>query len=545
MKRRDFITRTALITYVLPSLTLKACQTTPSAKSNAVKEGGHAEETFELNESTIEGLQQLMAQGKMTSRSIVELFLKRIEAIDKTGPALNSIIELNPESREIADRMDEERKKGKLRGPLHGIPFLVKDNIDTGDKMMTTAGSLALKGHYASEDAAIIRQLREAGAVLLGKTNLSEWANFRSNRSSSGWSSRGGQTKNPYSLDRNPCGSSSGSGVAVAANLCAFAIGTETNGSIACPSSINGIVGLKPTVGLVSRSGIIPISKTQDTAGPMTRTIQDAAIVLGALTAVDEKDEIMGNRSVNIPADYTIFLDDNSLQGKKIGVEKSFLKGHEAIDLLLQNALKQMIAKGASIVEVNLVERLKDISDNEFKVLQYEFKDGLNRYLAAKNLPVKSLLDVITFNKEHADEVMPYFRQDILESSQEKGNLDSQDYKDALNKILTVSRKAIDGLMQEHGLVAICGPANGPTWCTDLVNGDSFTGYGMYSAAAIAGYPSITVPLGQVEGLPIGISFIGKPFGEGELLGIGYAYEQASKNRKSPAYKKQAISLKK
>ncbi len=541
MKRRDFITRTALITYVLPSLTLKACQTAPSAKSNIFKEGGPVEDTFELNESSIKGLQQLMSQGKMTSRSIVELFLKRIEEIDKTGPKLNSIIELNPQSRTIADQMDEERKKGKLRGPLHGIPFLVKDNIDTGDKMMTTAGSLALEGHYASADASIVKQLREAGAVLLGKTNLSEWANFRSNRSSSGWSSRGGQTKNPYSLDRNPCGSSSGSGVAVAANLCAFAIGTETNGSIACPSSINGIVGLKPTVGLVSRSGIIPISKTQDTAGPMTRTIQDAAIVLGALTAVDEKDEIMGKRSANIPADYTVFLDDNSLQGKKIGVEKSFLKGHEAIDLLLQNALKQMIAKGASIVEVNLVEKLKDISDNEFKVLQYEFKDGLNRYLAAKNLPVKSLLDVITFNKEHADEVMPYFRQDILESSQEKGNLDSQDYKDALNKILTVSRKAIDGLMQEHGLVAICGPANGPTWCTDLVNGDSFTGYGMYSAAAIAGYPSITIPLGQVEGLPIGISFIGKPFGEGELLGIGYAYEQASKNRKAPAYKKQAI----
>lgn len=541
MRRRNFIRSSALATCVLPSIALNACQTRLSSESNTLKEPEQTEDNFVLNEISINVLQQKMSQGELTARSIVEMYLKRIEAIDKNGPKLNSIIELNPDATAIADQLDEERKNGSIRGPLHGIPFLVKDNIDTADKMMTTAGSLALVGHYAGVDAAIVKQLRDAGAVLMGKTNLSEWANFRSTRSSSGWSSRGGQTKNPYSLERNPCGSSSGSAVAVAANLCAFAIGTETNGSIACPSSINGIVGIKPTVGLMSRSGIIPISKTQDTAGPMTRTIHDAAIVLGAINTRDEKDEITSKRPDNVPSDYTKFLDDNALQGKRIGVEKSFLKGHEGIDLLLQNAFAQIKAKGATIVEVDLVERLKDISDNEYKVLQYEFKDGLNRYLAHTHAQVKSLKDIIAFNKAHADRVMPYFRQEILERSEEKGTLDSKDYKEALNKILTISRKAIDGLMQEHGLVTICGPATGPSWCTDLVNGDSFTGYGMSSAAAIAGYPAVTVPLGNVHGLPVGILFIGRAYSEGELLAIAYAYELASKNRKAPGFRKQTI----
>jgi amidase len=542
MKRRNFIRSTTLATVALSSLTVSACQSPPAESASATAVPESSGDTFPLAENSIDELQIKMSRGDLTARSISEMYLKRIEDIDKNGPMLNSVIEINPDAKMIADQLDAERKNGKVRGPLHGIPFLVKDNIDTGDKMMTTAGSLALEGHYAINDAPIVKQLRDAGAVLLGKANLSEWANFRAGRSSSGWSSRGGQTKNPYSLERNPCGSSSGSGVSVAANLCAFSIGTETNGSIAFPASVNGIVGLKPTVGLVSRRGIIPISKTQDTAGPMTRSVRDAAIVLSAINAKDDGDEIPLPRPADVATDYTTFLDENALQGKRIGVERSFLKVHEGVDRLLQNALGQLKSRGAVIVEVDLEQRLKEIGDNEFKVLQYEFKDGLNRYLADANVAVKSLEDVIEFNESHADRAMPYFRQDILESSDEKGGLDSEDYKQAVNKLVTISRKAIDGLMKEHQLVSICGPATGPSWCTDLVNGDAFTGYGMTSGAAMAGYPAVTVPLGNIFGLPVGILFIGKPYGEGELLGLAYAYEQASKNRKSPGFKKPAFS---
>jgi amidase len=402
--------------------------------------------------------------------------------------------------------------------------------------MMTTAGSLALEGHVAAADAPIVKQLRDAGAVLLGKTNLSEWANFRSTRSSSGWSSRGGQTKNPYVLDRSPCGSSAGSGTAVAANLCAIAIGTETNGSISCPSSINGIVGIKPTVGLWSRTGIIPISHTQDTAGPMARTVRDAAILLGALTAEDSLDKVTQNRSADIPRDYTVFLKTDALDVKIIGVDKSLLKGHEAIDLLLAKALEQMKVAGATIVEVEFRDQLKDMGKDEFDVLKYEFKDGLNKYLATHTGKVKSLGEVIKFNEENESRAMPYFKQEILIDSDGLEDLNSKGYKDALDRLLTTTRKAFADVFSKHNLNALCGPTNGPSWCIDLINGDSFTGYGMYSPAAIAGYPSITVPMGAVASLPVGLSFLGMAYTEPELLGIAFAYEQVSKNRKPPEY---------
>jgi amidase len=534
MKRRNFLKKAILAKCLLPAVVVNACQTKLAKESGSLV-GSETANPFPFEEIPIPVLQEKMRRGDITSRSLVQLYLKRIEEIDQKGRSLNAVIEVNPDALAIAEQSDLDRKNGVVRGPLHGIPFMVKDNIDTADRMMTTAGSLALVGNHATADASIVRQLRAAGAVLIGKTNLSEWANFRSTRSSSGWSSRGGQTKNAYSPHRNPCGSSSGSGVAVAASLCAFAIGTETNGSISCPSSINGIVGLKPTVGLISRSGIIPISETQDTAGPMTRTVREAAVVLGAINAIDQNDKVTLKRPQHLPSDYTTFLNERALEGKRIGVEKSFLKVHEGVDILLQKALEQMRALGATIVEVDYEEKLKGIGDNEFKLLKYEFKDGLNRYLAGTRGNVNSLKDVIAFNKEHADKVMPYFQQEILEASEALGGLDSPDYKEALNQVLNVSRQAIDGMMDEHNLAALCGPATGPAWCTDVVNGDSFSGYGMGSGAAMAGYPSITVPLGQVHDLPVGLLFIGKAYGEGELLGLAYAYEQASLNRKPPA----------
>lgn len=478
-----------------------------------------------------------MRKGLITSRAITEMYLDRIEAIDRNGPMLRSIIEINPDALTQASARDEERKNGKVRGPLHGIPVVVKDNINTADQMMTTAGSLAMEGYHAHKDAFIISKLREAGAVLLGKTNLSEWANFRSSRSSSGWSSRGGQTKNPYSLDRSPCGSSSGSGVAVSANLCVAAIGTETNGSIACPSAQNGIVGLKPTVGLVSRSGIIPISHTQDTAGPMTRTVRDAAIVLGVIAGHDETDRA----SVSRPSpDYTSFLDPEGLKGKRIGIEKSFLNVHERVDSLFQEARQAMELKGVTIIEVDLVSQIQNLWSSEISVLQFEFKEGLNRYLDSAQAPVKSLSEVIAFNRNHPAKMMPFFEQDILERSEEKGDLTDREYKKALEQVLS-TRTIIDDLLKKHQLTAICGPSNGPPWCTDLINGDSFTGYGMYSPAAMAGYPSLVVPMGMVQGLPIGLAFIGTAFSEGSLLSIGYAYEQATRKRMPPEFRNTAV----
>jgi amidase len=540
VNRRNFIRNSTLASLAGASaFTYLSSCTKPRDEGNTIEEPASGE--FILSEITIDDLQQKMQSGELTARSIAEMYLKRIQEIDKAGPALNSVIELNPDALGIADTLDKERKEGKVRGPLHGIPVLIKDNIDTGDNMMTTAGSLALEGHKAAKDAFIITELRKAGAVLLGKTNLSEWANFRSTRSSSGWSSRGGQTKNPYVLDRSPCGSSSGSGTAVAANLCAVAIGTETDGSIHCPASINGIAGIKPTVGLWSRSGIIPISHSQDTAGPMARTVRDAVILLGSLTASDPEDAASAKRSGKVWNDYTEFLKADGLQGKKIGVEKSFLKGHEAIDALLQQALEVMKSKGATIVEVGLIEKLKALEGLEFEVLKYEFKDGLNRYLAKANASVKSLQDVIDFNNQNEGKAMPFFKQDILDSSQVKADLKDRDYIDRVTKLQRTTRNAIDDLLKDQGLIAICGPTNGPSWCIDLINGDSFTGYGMYSPAAVAGYPSITVPMGMAFGLPVGLSFIGTAFAEPDLIAVGYAYEQASKKREKPAFRATAF----
>jgi len=534
MKRRDFLKTSTLAGITLPVLLQAACQPRTPQTSGANPETSTA---FPLEEATLEILQQKMQRGEYTSRAIAELYLKRIEAIDKQGPALRSILELNPDALTIADALDKERKDGKVRGPLHGIPVLVKDNIDTGDKMMTTAGSIALIGNLATEDAFIIARLREAGAVLLGKTNLSEWANFRSERSSSGWSSRGGQTKNPYVLDRNPCGSSSGSGTAVAANLCAIAIGTETNGSIACPSSLNGIVGIKPTVGLWSRSGIIPISSTQDTAGPMARTVKDAAILLGALCRVDAADDATAASQGKSHTDYTPFLDAQGLQGKRIGIEKTLLKEHEAVDALFQNAIDLMKKAGATIVEVDVRSQMKDLGPAGYNVLKYEFKHGLNQYLAtAPAAKVKDLKALIAFNREHEHEAMPFFKQEILEASEALGDLDSPEYKESVKKTLTLARTAIDNTLRENKLDAVCGPANGPAWCTDLVNGDAFNGYGAYSTAARAGYPHITVPMGAVEGLPVGINFFSTAFAEPALITIAYAFEQLSHKRTVPAF---------
>lgn len=492
---------------------------------------------FDLNEATIDDLQNAMQTGKLTAEAITKLYLKQIEALNKKGPAINAVIEINPDAVEIAQTLDKERKQGKVRGPLHSIPVLIKDNIDTADQMMTTAGSLALLNNKASNDAYVSKQLREAGAIILGKTNLSEWANFRSTRSVSGWSSRGGQTKNPYVLDRSPCGSSSGSGAAVSANLCAVAVCTETNGSISCPSTMNGVVGIKPTVGLVSRAGIIPISKTQDTAGPMTRTVKDAAILLSVLAGVDVNDTITEESKKDAKKDYTQFLDANGLKGKRIGVEKTYLKRHEVIDGLLQKALEQMKSKGAIIVELEFMSPFNKIGIEQGKVLQYEFKDGVNRYLATANASVKSLEDVIRYNKGNEARAMPFFKQETLEASQARGSLGDKEYLDALKKY-EEGRNFYNKFFDDNELTAFCGPSNGFPWCVDPMNGDFFTGYGTYGPAAICGFPSITVPLGIVNSLPIGISFIGKAYREPELIQIAYAYEQVSKNRTIPQFKK-------
>jgi len=550
MNRRNFLRNSSLTGLSLTALAAASCHS--SSTNDKAGAGGSdtaaaavsAPADFVLNEATIDVLQQKMQQGVYTSRSITELYLKRIEQIDKAGPELHAVIEVNPDALAIADQMDKERKAGMVRGPMHGIPVLVKDNIDTGDKMMTTAGSLALVGHKAAQDAFIIAQLRKAGAVLLGKTNLSEWANFRSTRSTSGWSSRGRQTKCPYILDRNPSGSSAGSGSATSANLCTVAIGTETDGSVVSPSSVNGLVGIKPTIGLLSRSGIIPISATQDTAGPMARTVRDAAILLGALAGVDEKDPVTKGSVGHTPSEYTKSLDVKGLNGKRIGIEKSYLKGHEGVVALYNSAIAILKGQGATVIEVELMKDINPLGKDEFVVLQYEFKDGLNKYLAAASAggatasnagQPKNLADIIAFNKQHADTAMPYFQQETLESSQAVGGLDSKEYKAALRRS-TSARGYIDRMMKEHQLDAICSPTNGLACCIDLINGDYDTGFSFSSPAAMAGYPHITVPMGTVHGLPVGFSFIAGPYSEPALLGMAYCFEQATMKRAAPSF---------
>jgi amidase len=535
MQRRKFLKNSSIAGLTISSFfTLKGTAHAQRKNENAPTD------SFELNEATIDELQKKMQLGKYTSRSITEMYLKRIEAIDKNGPKLNSVIELNPDALAIADAMDAERKAGKVRGPMHGIPVLIKDNINTGDKMVTTAGALVLEGNRAAKDAFIIKQLRASGAVLLGKTNLSEWANFRSTNSCSGWSSRGGQTKCPYILDRNTSGSSSGSGAAVAANLCTVAIGTETNGSIVSPSSVNGLVGIKPTVGLLSRSGIIPISATQDTAGPMTKTVRDAAILLGTLAGIDQEDAITGESQGKAQKDYTVYLDTNGLKGKRIGIEKAFLDGNKQVVYVYKEAIEVLKKQEATVLEIELQKYLSDLDQSEFNVLKYEFKDGVNRYLAHANAKVKSLKEVIEFNKQNESVTMPFFKQEILEMCEAKGDLNSSEYKEALYKTLGI-RQVINDIISDNKLDAICGVTNGLAWCIDLINGDYDTGFSFSSPAALAGFPHITVPMGTIHNLPIGLSFVGGVYSEPQLFSLAYAYEQVTKKRVAPGFLKTSI----
>ena len=515
----------------LQAVTIHAREHFPAARPPDVP-------SFELEEATITDLQDAMKSGKHTARSITEKYLARIEQIDKQGPAINSIIELNPDALAIADALDKERKDKGVRGPLHGIPMLIKDNLDTADKMMTTAGSLALLGSRPLRDSTVAQKLREAGAVILGKTNLSEWANIRSNHSTSGWSGRGGQTKNPYALDRNPCGSSSGSGASVSANLCAAAIGTETDGSIVCPSTSNGLVGIKPTVGLVSRTGIVPISHSQDGAGPMCRTVRDAAIVLGALTGIDEQDAATSDSREHSYTDYTQFLKEDGLRGARIGVVRKTFGFNEAVDKILEDALEIMKKQGAVLVDPAPIETAGKFGDSEFVVLLYELKADLNAYLArlGPNAPVKTLKEIIDFNERNREKEMPYFGQDTFLKAEDKGPLTTQEYVDALAKNHQLARKeGIDATMDKNNLDALIGPSGGPAWITDHINGDSFSG-GSSSAAAVAGYPNVTVPAGFIHGLPVGISFFGRAWSEPVLIRLAYAFEQATKIRRPPTF---------
>ncbi len=539
MNRKEFLAQTTLAAAGLTSLLTSACNApTPETKTvEATTEGG---DNFELNEATIGGLQEKMAAGIYTSEHITRLYQQRIEQIDKNGHALKAVIELNPDALAIAKAMDDERKAGKVRGALHGIPILIKDNIDTADKMMTTAGSLALVGNIAAKDAFIVQKLRDAGAVILGKTNLSEWANFRSNQSCSGWSSRGGQTKNPYILDHNPCGSSSGSGVAVAANLCAVAVGTETDGSVTCPASVNGVVGLKPTVGLLSRSGIIPISHTQDTAGPMARTVKDAAILLTAMTGIDVNDVKTKESEGKASPDYTTFLDVNGLKGKRIGVEKKKYT-NQFMQRLFDIAVNDMKKQGAEIIEVEYLDKINANGEAEYTVLVYEFKHGINQYLSKANTQMKTLKDLIDFNKKNEDQAMPTFKQETFERSDAKGDLSSKEYLQALEKSHNGSKKIIDAVMQTNKLDAIAGLTMGPACSIDIIYGDRWGDVFLTAPAAASGYPHISVPCGKVYDLPVGLSFFSGAYQEGVLFSIAFAYEQATQNRMPPSFKKAFI----
>ena len=491
---------------------------------------------FELDEVTIDDLQKAFLSGQYSSRSLAEKYLARIQEIDKAGPMVNSVIELNPEALQIADALDLERKAKGPRGPLHGIPVLIKDNIDTGDRMNTTAGSLALLGGRPANDAFVAAQLRNAGAVILGKTNLSEWANIRCSHSTSGWSGRGGLTRNPYALDRNPCGSSSGTGAAVSANLCVAGVGTETDGSVVCPSSANGLAGLKPTVGLVSRSGIVPISHSQDTAGPMARTVRDVAILLGAMAGADPQDPATAESQAKLSPDYTRFLDPAGLKGARLGVMRKYFGFNDAADQLMDSLLGEMKRAGAEIVDPADIPTIGKFDESELTVFYYELKADLAAYLARRGSSVKSLKDVIEFNELNRGREMPYFGQDIFLKSEQKGPLTSKEYLDALalNHQLTRA-EGIDFVMDKFKLDALVAPTGGPAWITDLINGDHVAG-GSSSAAAVAGYPNINVTAGYLWGLPVGISFFGRAWSEPTLLKIAYSFEQLTKARQKPRF---------
>ncbi len=510
---------------------------------------------FAFEEATVAELQQAMASGRASAHALAAAYLARIEAVDRPGggrPGMSAVIEVNPDALAEATRLDAERKAGRVRGPLHGIPVLLKDNVDTGDRMQTTAGSLAFAGRPAPRDAFVAERLRAGGAVLLGKTNLSEWANFRSTRSSSGWSGRGGQTRNPYALDRSPCGSSSGSGVAVSANLCALAVGTETDGSIVCPSGINGVVGIKPTVGLVSRAGVIPISHSQDTAGPMARTVRDAAVLLGVLASggADPRDAATPAAQAHVVADYAAGLDAGALRGARIGVLRSSFGFHSDVDRVMDGALRALRDAGAVLVDPVKIPTLGKFDGTENDVLQYEFKAGLNAYLAERMRGVdasvrnaagdpmpRTLADLIAFNARHADREMPWFGQELFEQSQARGPLSDAAYEKAVaDNHRLAGAEGIDATLAAGRLDAIVAPTNGPAWTIDLVTGDHFGG-GYSSPSAVAGYPHITVPAGFVHGLPVGLSFFAGAWSEQRLIRLAYAFEQATRARRAPAFR--------
>ena len=526
LDRREFLEITALAGAGL--MTAGTAEAKPAVKD------------FDLAEKTIAELQAEMKSGRLSSAEITHKYLDRIKDVDKQT---NSIIEVNPDALQIAERLDRERKDGKVRGPLHGIPVVLKDNIDTADKMKTTAGSLALlNAPTPIRDAFLVEQLRNAGAVILAKTNLSEWANFRSTSSSSGWSGRGGQTRNPYILDRNPCGSSSGTGAAVAANLTAVGIGTETDGSIVCPSSICGLVGIKPTVGLVSRSGIIPISHTQDTAGPMTRTVEDAAIMLDVLDVADPRDAATTAGKRRERVSYTTALRQDGLKGAKIGVARDFWGRNAVVDKVINEALEVLKNAGATLIDVKF-PTIRKFDDAETEVLQFEFRTDLERYLRERNAEHKTLAELIQFNQDNAAREMPIFKQEIFEACAKKGPLTTRAYQLALKNCGLLTRtRGIDAVMDKNRLDAVVAPANAPTWMIDLVNGDCGSGYvGSSSLPAVAGYPNITVPAGLARELPIGISFFGRAWSEHVLIKLAYAFEQATKARRMPKFLQTAV----
>ena len=536
--RRAFI-RAGLVSgaaaAVLPAI---GCKPASDKKPGAAATGPGTVSAFELEEATVADLQAGMASGTYSAGRLVELYLARIDAVDRAGPHLNSVIELNPEAAAIARGLDAERKAGKVRGPLHGIPILIKDNIDTADQMKTSAGSLALATSTALQDAGLVRRLRDAGAVILGKVNLSEWANIRSSHSTSGWSGRGGLTRNPYALDRNACGSSAGTGASIAASLAAVGIGTETDGSIVCPSNANGLVGIKPTVGLVSRSGIIPISHSQDTAGPMCRTVRDAAALLSIIAGPDARDAATAASAGHVENDYTTYCDPAGLKGARIGVVRSLFNAGPQVDAVMERALAAMKSLGAELVDPVEMPTLGDLGGPEFQVLLYELKAGLNAYLAAlgPSAPYKTLADIIRFNEEHKATEMPYFGQETFIAAQAKGPLTSPEYVKALATSRTLSRaQGIDRVLTRHRLDALVAPTGGPAWVTDLVNGDHFTG-GSSTPSAVSGYPAITVPAGHIFGLPVGLTFMGPAWSDGRLIRYAYAFERATTARRAPGF---------
>jgi amidase len=508
------------------------CAGTPPAPPSAAQPSG----SFELEEMTIDAMQQAMASGRLTSKRITQLYLARIDEIDRRGPSLHSVIEVNPDALAIAESLDRERREKGTRGPLHGIPVLIKDNIDTADKMMTTAGSLALEGPAPERDAFIVERLRAAGAVLLGKTNLSEWANFRSTKSTSGWSGRGGLVRNPYALDRNACGSSSGTAAAIAANLAAIGVGTETDGSIMCPSSMNGLVGIKPTVGLLSRSGIVPISHSQDTAGPMARTVRDAAVLLLAMAGVDPRDPSTAESEGKLPADLVTRLDADGLKGIRIGVLRGPFVGYSpAADRVLDGAVAKMKELGADIVDPVALPNAGEYDASELDVLEYEFKSDINDYLAARRgLGVRTLADLISFNDKHREREMPFFGQELFLAAEKKGPLTDPNYKKALARCRRMSRsEGIDAALKAHHLDALVALTGAPAWTTDLVNGDHYLGASS-TPAAVAGYPSVTVPAGEAFGLPVGVTFLSTAWTEPALIKMAYAFAQGTHQRKVP-----------